>query len=115
MSQENFDRYDLDPPTGDNVREDFSNAIYNIDPTATPFMTGCAKGSAKNTVFSWQTDTLDTVDPTNAAIDGADAGNDSSSAAVRVQNTQQIKRAHNTHGAHNICDTFRRNSGHAFQ
>jgi len=90
MAAANFDRYDLNPATGDNVREDFSNAIYNIDPTATPFMTGCAKGTAKNTRFDWQTDDLHTVDPTNAAIDGADAGADESEAAVRIENTAQI-------------------------
>ena len=85
-----FDRYDLNPASGDNVREDFSNAIYNIDPTATPFMTGCAKGGAKNTLFEWQIDNLATVDPTNAAIDGADAGDDQSDAATRTRNTAQI-------------------------
>ena len=90
MAAANFDRYDLNPATGDNVREDFSNAIYNIDPTATPFMTGCAKGSAKNTLFEWQTDDLHAVNPANAAIDGADAGTDESEASVRVRNTAQI-------------------------
>lgn len=74
----------------DNVREDFSNAIYNIDPTATPFMSGIAKGGASSTLTEWQVDDLHDVNPNNAAIDGADAGADESEGASRINNTCQI-------------------------
>ena len=35
MSTTNFDRYDL-ATTGDNVREDLTDVIYNISPTEVP-------------------------------------------------------------------------------
>ena len=90
MSTTNFDRYDLNPATGDNVREDLRDAIYNIAPTATPFMTKCATGKATNTYTEWQIDDLHSVDPSNARVDGADAGADQSAPSVRVGNTLQI-------------------------
>ncbi len=86
MATTNFDRYDL----GDNVREDLRDAIYNIAPTQTPFMTMAKRGKASNTYTEYQTDDLQTVDPTNAKVDGADAGADTSTASVRIGNTCQI-------------------------
>lgn len=90
MSADNFDRYDLNPATGDNVREDFRDAIYNIAPTQTPFMTGCKRGNAKNTYTEWQTDDLHDVNPSNAIVDGADAGADQSEPSIRLGTTCQI-------------------------
>jgi len=86
MSTTNYDRFDL----GDNVREDLSNVIYNIDPTDTPFMSGIARANSKNTLFEWQIDNLLAVNPSNAAIDGADAGVDQSESASRINNNSQI-------------------------
>lgn len=40
------------------IREDLSDIITNIAPTETPFMSACKKGTADNTLFEWQTDTL---------------------------------------------------------
>jgi hypothetical protein len=89
MSTTNFDRYDLNTK-GDSVREEFSNVIYNIDPTRTPFMSSIGRQTSGNTLTEWQTDSLAAVDPTNAAIDGADAGTDSSADTARVGNYHQI-------------------------
>lgn len=76
--------------TGDNVREDFMDAIYSIAPTDTPFMSGVGKGVSKDVYTSWLQDTLDEPDDGNALKDGADIGADSSSKARRVGNINQI-------------------------
>jgi hypothetical protein len=76
--------------TGDNVREDFMNAIYNISPTQAPFMSGIGRESCSDTFTSWQQDDLAEPNDANAAKDGADIGTDSSSNARRVGNTCQI-------------------------
>lgn len=76
--------------TGDNVREDFFDAIYNIAPVDTPFMSGVGRETCKDVFSSWQQDDLAEPNSANAAKDGADIGADSSSRARRVGNTCQI-------------------------
>lgn len=94
--QDYFQRIDLtDGDTmmdrsGDNVREDFMDAIYNISPTQCPFMQGIGRGTAKDVYTSWQQDDLAEPDSTNAAKDGADIGADSSVKARRTGNICQI-------------------------
>jgi hypothetical protein len=91
VSTTNFDRYDLANSGQDNVREDLSDVITNIDPTETPFISYIAgKGKAANTYFEWLIDDLGAVDGSNALVDGADAGTDDSAAADRVGNYAQI-------------------------
>ncbi len=91
MATTNFDRYDLNGAGGENVREQLSDVISNIDPTETPFMsTICGKGKAQNTFFEWLIDDLGTIDASNALVDGADAGADQSAPADRVGNYCQI-------------------------
>ena len=51
-------------------REDLENAIYNIDPSDTPFMTLAGRRTVKNTSFDWQTEALPTADDTNAQEEG---------------------------------------------
>jgi hypothetical protein len=89
MSATNFDRFDLDT-TGDNVREDLTDVIYNISPTEVPFQANAGRGTALQTLHEWQIDTLDAVDTGNAAIDGADFGTDASSPANRIGVFMQI-------------------------
>ena len=72
------------------IREDLSNIIYDISPTDTPFMSNIGRDSADNTYFEWQTDVLASADTTNAAIEGADAGNAEFTPTVRVANYTQI-------------------------
>ena len=91
-----FQRYDLTDGdsqldrSGDNVREDFMNVIYNIAPTQTPFMTGIGRGTSKDVFTSWQQDDIEEPNSANAALDGADIGADSSAKARRVGNINQI-------------------------
>jgi len=78
--------------TGDNVREDFMDAIYNISPVDTPFMSGIGRESCKDVFSSWQQDDLAEPNSANAAVDGEDIGTDSSVKARRVGNVCQISR-----------------------
>lgn len=89
MASTNFDRYDL-TTHGDNVREDLSDAIYNISPTETPLVSNIGRKSSSNTLKEWQIDELAAVNTSNAAIDGADFGSDSSDPAQRIGVYHQI-------------------------
>lgn len=89
MATTNYDRYDLQA-TGENVREDLTDVIYNISPTEVPFQANAGRGGASNTLKEWQIDELETPDGSNAAIDGADFGADSSDPASRVGVYMQI-------------------------
>jgi hypothetical protein len=81
--------YDTPATTGA-MREDLTDIIYNISPTATPFMSNCGRESVKSTFHEWQTDVLDTAVSTNAAVEGADAVDTSFTAPARVGNYTQI-------------------------
>lgn len=75
------------------VREDLSDIIYNVDPTDTPFVTRAPKGSASNTFFEWQTDSLAAASTSNAQLEGDDITSyDSASPTVRLGNYMQIAR-----------------------
>lgn len=89
MAATNFDRYDL-ATSGDNVREDLTDVIYNISPTEVPFQANAGRGSSAQTLHEWQLDQLAAVDTSNAAIDGADFGTDSSDEAERIGVYMQI-------------------------
>jgi hypothetical protein len=89
MSTTNFDRYDMQA-SGENVREDLTDVIYNISPTETPFTANASRGSADNTVHEWMIDELANVDTANAAIDGADFGTDTSDPSSRIGVYMQI-------------------------
>ena len=78
-------RYDV---IGD--REDLTNAIYDISPEKTPFYSGIGRGKAKSTFHEWQTDSLDDVDASNAAVEGDDASFEKADPTVRVGNVTQI-------------------------
>lgn len=89
MATTNFDRYDL-ATSGDNVRESLTDVIYNISPTEVPLQANIGRGSTANTLHEWQIDELAAVDTSNAAIDGADFGTDSSDEAQRIGVYMQI-------------------------
>lgn len=71
-------------------REDLSDVIYDISPTATPFMSAIAKVSATATNHEWQTDSLAAASATNAVIEGDEATTDASAATTRLGNQTQI-------------------------
>lgn len=115
MSTTNYDRYDLNT-TGDNVREDLTDVIYNISPTEVPFQANAGRGSASNTLKEWQIDELETPDGSNAAIDGADFGADSSDPASRVGVYMQISIKYiNVSRRANIVNKAGRKSALAYQ
>jgi len=74
------------------IREDLSNVVYDISPVDTPFMSNIGRDTCESTYFEWQTDVLASADTTNAAIEGADAGNTDFTPTVRVANYTQISR-----------------------
>lgn len=71
------------------TREDLQNAIWDVSPSDTPFMSSIAKVTATNTLHEWQTDEL-SAPKANARVEGADAGDGSHSPTVRLGNYTQI-------------------------
>ena len=71
-------------------REDLSDVIYNISPTETPFMSSVGKSKATAVYHEWQTDSLASVNTSNAAIEGATASDATLSPTTRVGNRTQI-------------------------
>ena len=71
-------------------REDLSDFITMISPTATPFHSGVAKVPATATLHEWQTDTLAPATDANTVIEGDQATTDASTATVRLGNYTQI-------------------------
>jgi len=71
-------------------REDLRNAIYDISPMDTPFMSGVNRGRCTAKFHEWQTDELAAADETNAAIEGDDAAVPDFTATVRLSNRTQI-------------------------
>ena len=72
------------------IREDLINAIYDISPTTTPFMSTVGRTTAKNTLHEWQTDSLAAVDLNNAQVEGADAVSGVLAPTTKVNNYTQI-------------------------
>ena len=72
------------------IREDLTNAIYDISPTTTPFLSTVGRTTAKNTLHEWQTDSLAAVDLNNAQVEGADAVSPTLTPTTRVGNYTQI-------------------------
>jgi len=72
------------------TREDLADAIYDITPTETPFMTMCKRTSSSATLHEWQRDSLAAASTANAAIEGDDAANGTSTPTTRLKNYLQI-------------------------
>ena len=72
------------------IREDLQDAIYDISPTTTPFMSTIGRTKAKNTYHEWQTDSLADVNLANAQVEGADAVSATLTPTTRVGNYTQI-------------------------
>jgi hypothetical protein len=71
-------------------REDLENAIYDISPTETPFMTMCKRVSASAVIHEWQRDSLEAANTSNAAVEGDDAASGTSTPTTRLKNYCQI-------------------------
>lgn len=70
-------------------REDLSNVIYNIDPTATPFMSAIGSKNITNVVFDWQTENLPTPSGTGQ-LEGFELSRSASTSTTRESNVAQI-------------------------
>jgi len=71
-------------------REDLTDAIYDLSPTETPFMTAIKKGKCSNTFHEWQVDALAAASGTNAVIEGNTATNSAIDATTRLGNYTQL-------------------------
>jgi hypothetical protein len=71
------------------IKEDISDVISNISPTATPFQTMTKSENIQNTLFQWQEDSLATV-AVNATLEGADATDSVLNPTVMRSNYTQI-------------------------
>lgn len=71
-------------------REDLTNDIWNIAPTATPFVSTIGRTPVSNILHEWQSDTLDAASSTNAQIQGDDKSGGAITPTVRLNNRTQI-------------------------
>jgi hypothetical protein len=71
-------------------REDLSNAIYNIDPFDTPFMTLAGRRNVTNRTFDWQIESLPAVNSANAEVEGFELSRAAATFTTRVNNNTQI-------------------------
>lgn len=56
----------------DTNREDLADAIYMIEPADTPFLSSVPRATATNVLHEWSTDDLDSVNTSNAQLEGAE-------------------------------------------
>ena len=72
------------------IREDLSDLIADISPTATPFQSNIGSRSAENTYYEWQTDSLSAASAT-PVVEGQDLSSYTAvSATTRLGNYCQI-------------------------
>ena len=106
-----FDSYDAN-----GNREDLSDIITMISPSATPLLSGIAKVSATATNHEWQTDVLDAPSATNAVIEGDDAVTTESTPTVRLGNNTQISdKVPRVTGTQQVVDSAGRSDEMAYQ
>jgi len=97
------------------IREDLSNIIYNISPMDTPFLNGCGRGTADNTLFEWQTDEL-TAAAMNTQVEGWDYASTAASEPRRLTNYTQISATQvQSSGTAEAVDFAGRKSTQAYQ
>jgi hypothetical protein len=70
-------------------REDLSDTIYRISPTATPLLSMAAKAVATSTLHEWQTQDLAAA-AANAQVEGDNASGKTVTPTVRLTNRTQI-------------------------
>lgn len=74
------------------LREDLSDDIFRVTPSETPLISSIGRKSAMAVFHEWQTDSLASVDTTNAQIEGDEFTFSDPAATVRVGNRTQILR-----------------------
>lgn len=75
---------------GVGIREQLSDAIMNIAPTETPFMSMARKGTCKTRTPEWLRDTLRNPNPSNITVEGDDAVGDAQAQPERLKNVVQL-------------------------
>lgn len=73
-------------------REDLSDEIWKISPTETPFFSAIDKIGTKAVKHEWQTQVLDSVDTSNAQLEGDVIALNALTPTVRLGNNHQISR-----------------------
>ena len=73
------------------IAEDVEDAIFNISPTETPFLSMATRKKATNTLHQWQTDSLAAA-ATNAQVEGEDASFAKATPTTMLSNYTQIAR-----------------------
>ena len=97
------------------IREDLSNIIYNISPMDTPFLNGCGRGTADNTLFEWQTDELKAA-ASNLQVEGNDYTSTAATEPRRLSNYTQISATQvQSSGTAEAVDFAGRKSTQAYQ
>ena len=71
-------------------REDLTDVIYRISPTATPVLNMASKAKASNTLHEWQTQDLASAVSNNAQAEGDNASAKTVTATTRLTNRTQI-------------------------
>jgi hypothetical protein len=71
-------------------REDLANAIFNIDPVDTIFISLSDTRDISNVMFDWQTEKLPAVNGSNAQVEGFTAVRGPATPTVRVGNVAQL-------------------------
>lgn len=73
-------------------REEFADAIHNVDPEETPLMSLLSRENVVSTHPEWSTDTLDTPSTSNAQVEGDEFTYSAVTATERLGNYTQIAR-----------------------
>ena len=89
---------------------DFEDAIYDISPTATPFLSSIGSSTATATLHQWMQDSLAAVG-SNILVEGANAGAASTvTQVVKTANTQIFGKVVATSGTAEAVGTYGRSS-----
>jgi len=67
-------------------REDLADQVYRISPADTPFLSAVPRVKASAVLHEWSTDTLATVNTSNARLEGDALSRASSTNPARRQN-----------------------------
>lgn len=73
-------------------REDLEEAIYNISPTATPFMSAIGREDVQATLHEWQMQSLAAAVATNKQVEGDNASADAPNVSQKLRNSTMISR-----------------------
>ncbi len=79
-------------PNAKGIREDLQDAIYNVSPEETPFLSAIKRMTGKATLHEWQVDSLAAATAGNAQLEGDEAAITTTTATTRHGNFMQIAR-----------------------